>query len=1460
LADSTRQLIIKAMLDNQASPDLEKIKTEIEGIKGISSVGSIFDEFTHSTNAAKEAAGGLNEIVTSLAHSMGLFAVGLSSTAAFGKFIEMGLEYNKVMAQGTLAIGAMASAQMIFTDSSGHQIQGMEKLNAAMGMSREIMEKLRQDTLKTSITFQESLQIFERTSGLLLAKGMTPQQAEQLTVGMIQAAGPMGRTEMVPMELRMAMMGRIDPRYSPVSMAIGLDAGTIRSMRGDADKLFDYIMGKLATFKDAGKLQEQSWKGLATNVKDAIEEIAGAATKDTVFEPLKNAMREILGMLRVTDEHGDQIINPEVVNTAKNLMEIFSGILQIAGGIGEALIAGLGGAAKLVEDLHTKFKDWLEITIRTHQEMSHLEGNKGESSGGLLDWFEKNIDLKLGGDPLDVFGLRIPEKIAPTGKDDAIQRVKTLAEEYNKVFAKSQQEQANNAELNWAAAGQGAVGPSSNNLQQYARDLAGIGKSATDLAVQAGALKLTREEMAELIGTLKTMGPAGEDAIKVLQAIKPSTEGVEGATRPVIKAISEVTARLAEINGQFGGGIHGLELEHFVEQWEKDNVKLAQEIDKTQRELTKIRSGVPVPEAKEQAAYESEVAKRAKELRTLEEALGRLEKFKTDPVLLQLAGITPPDRSLDFTAGIPKATRSYGPVVPDAQVDQIRKARAAIADSISKEGEKHETTEATRMLERSIPLEDMKKRLEQMVRLYQAAYSEIYKIGMDFNTKLAETAGATGLVQQYKLEEQIQQQNTSMASRTLEQLRTLAQLRKDIGEGKIFGQSAESAGLINLDPFTGRATGGPSSISIPSGSVGAQNNNPMNLEYRGQEGATQAGRWAAFATPEAGYDAALKKIQSYQDKQLTLEKMISTAAPPNENDTEGYIKYMESALGVGRNTNTASLSTQAITNAMIKKETGASITGGVGVNTAHPVFVVNFNDLINALKSGAPSQEGFAQNLYTKIPGAPGQSTTMAGPSIAQNMANAQHSGTAATQSVLNDLQTGKIIGENCGDAAAKAINAGLKAQGGTSFLPGGGLGPQNMVDLAKAYNAPLMGTTTNPITLQSLLSSGVGTLIRMTRQPGDKNYEYGTSHAETIGMNPEGQLSVGSYTAGKGLRWKELNQQYVDELPTQTLAVNPLGQSTAKTSNADELIADYQNVLERFKEGRVTFEELTRVLNDVVLAGKGVGTAKLNQLFVDTAKAVVELQKPMQDELNRLHNLQREFQRAVELPAGTAKQQIDLAQLSAELIKLSGSAQQAAQAQAELARIQAQTSMLQAANAHASGDRVIAETAIALAQGKTTQAALDETKAQVALGTALADAKAKVDAMKAALAAVSSSTDFGTAFKAAATQMGQELDKTLTQTIHDTMQNFVQSLEGFVTALESINTKAGHVDRQIRQAAANMFRNMETGLTKQLMDKAFGSLFEGAGFSTQQLMNISARIVNGQVSGVPGTGGIPGG
>lgn len=120
---------------------------------------------------------------------------------------------------------------------------------------------------------------------------------------------------------------------------------------------------------------------------------------------------------------------------------------------------------------------------------------------------------------------------------------------------------------------------------------------------------------------------------------------------------------------------------------------------------------------------------------------------------------------------------------------------------------------------------------------------------------------------------------------------------------------------------------GNTTASIELGSRLAKvNNNPGNLRFVGQQGATQGeGGFAKFNTPEEGLAALQKQIQLDSSRGHTLASFIAKYAPPGENDTTTYIRQAVNSLGVTPTTPVNQIPIQDLVRFMALKESSTKI-------------------------------------------------------------------------------------------------------------------------------------------------------------------------------------------------------------------------------------------------------------------------------------------------------------------------------------------------------------------------------------------------------------------------------------------------------------------------------------------------------------------------------------------------------
>lgn len=107
---------------------------------------------------------------------------------------------------------------------------------------------------------------------------------------------------------------------------------------------------------------------------------------------------------------------------------------------------------------------------------------------------------------------------------------------------------------------------------------------------------------------------------------------------------------------------------------------------------------------------------------------------------------------------------------------------------------------------------------------------------------------------------------------------------------------------------------------------GIRNNNPGNIEsgkdnWQGAVG--DDGRFIIFESPEYGVRAMARILKSYDRRGInTISEIISTWAPPFENDTQSYINSVSGRVGIDKNQPVTVEQYPEIIAAIIKHENG----------------------------------------------------------------------------------------------------------------------------------------------------------------------------------------------------------------------------------------------------------------------------------------------------------------------------------------------------------------------------------------------------------------------------------------------------------------------------------------------------------------------------------------------------------
>jgi hypothetical protein len=183
--------------------------------------------------------------------------------------------------------------------------------------------------------------------------------------------------------------------------------------------------------------------------------------------------------------------------------------------------------------------------------------------------------------------------------------------------------------------------------------------------------------------------------------------------------------------------------------------------------------------------------------------------------------------------------------------------------------------------------------------------------------------------------------------------------------GRVFG--ARLRGSISPAAVNSLAQAIQQQEGYYPGSVAYRNNNPGNLVYAGQAGASPGvGGFAAFDSYADGYQALQNQITLDATRGTdvngnptgTVAQLLTSWAPPSENDTATYIANVSAATGYDPDAPLSSLDGGSAFTAVISSPDFSGITStldtgvdlsSIGLPSSVPVYVIAGVSLLGLL-------------------------------------------------------------------------------------------------------------------------------------------------------------------------------------------------------------------------------------------------------------------------------------------------------------------------------------------------------------------------------------------------------------------------------------------------------------------------------------------------------------------------------
>lgn len=309
----------------------------------MSQISSDIHSATKSTNILQKAFDGLDSRIASLSRKILGFVSAYKALGEMKDFAKRGIEFNSSIESSRIGMASLITSMVKLEDAQGKTLEGAEKYAVAQGIAADMMKEVQRLGLETTATTQELVEGVQSIMGPAVQAGMALKDIPRFAVVGAQAMQTMGiPLNQMRTELEALLSGNINKSQDLLAPRLGLNKEIINSWR-EQGTLVENLMKKLQAFELAGQDVAQTWKGLTSNLSEALDVLAGESASG-LTENLKSAVREVQDLILVTGEG-----TPRISDDFKNI----AGVLQeIETAIGEGLLEAVRGLIAGVKTLN----------------------------------------------------------------------------------------------------------------------------------------------------------------------------------------------------------------------------------------------------------------------------------------------------------------------------------------------------------------------------------------------------------------------------------------------------------------------------------------------------------------------------------------------------------------------------------------------------------------------------------------------------------------------------------------------------------------------------------------------------------------------------------------------------------------------------------------------------------------------------------------------------------------------------------------------------------------------------------------------------------------------------------------------------------------------------------------------------------------------------------------------------
>lgn len=325
------------------------LKMDISALKsGASQANSTLDAIAKKADSASASTDRLSSSIASAAKQVLAMVGAYKALEGMKGFVQRGIEFNASLESSRIGIASIITSMVQLEDAQGRILEGAEKYRAAQVLAADMMKEIQRLGLETTATTQELVEGVQTIMGPAVQAGMALKDIPKFAVAGAQAMQTMGiPLNQMRTELDALLTGTVNKAQDILAPKLFADVKGdlgeyIRGLK-ESGTLIDELYKRLEPFVLAGNDVAQAWKGLTSNLSEALDVLAGQSAQG-ISENLKTAVSELQDLILTTGDGAPRI--------SENFEQIAKVIIRIEDALGGSILSAAQGFASAVRGIN----------------------------------------------------------------------------------------------------------------------------------------------------------------------------------------------------------------------------------------------------------------------------------------------------------------------------------------------------------------------------------------------------------------------------------------------------------------------------------------------------------------------------------------------------------------------------------------------------------------------------------------------------------------------------------------------------------------------------------------------------------------------------------------------------------------------------------------------------------------------------------------------------------------------------------------------------------------------------------------------------------------------------------------------------------------------------------------------------------------------------------------------------